>query len=254
MATVTVCLHNKYGFCKHGEKCWKQHVEEICKNKACNTNECQKRHPRICRYYSVFKRCKFGEYCAFDHDVPLDPILEEIKVMNDRMKALEKQIIDKNDEIKAVMENLEKALCFMNPRPEVLTTSNNCSVSLPRSLSTQSSITMVNINRPSDSIPTVKSNESNIPQLDGQIISPSIIHQVNCENCGKTFESEEILKTHTDEHEWGCDDCQLCFRNKQSADLHELEYHGDSPDSLAYIHNHIPEETKRLYAAGHRQR
>ena len=143
----------------------------------------------------------------------------------------------------------------MDPGPEVLTSSSKCNVSLPHSFSTtQSSFTMVKINPPSDCIATDKSSESNIPQLDGQILYPSTIYQVNCENFGKTFESEEILKTHTDEHEWGCDDCQLCFRNKQSADLHELEHHGDSPDSLAYICNHIPEETKRLYAAGHRQR
>ena len=107
-----------------GKNMWKKSA----KIKLAIQMNAKKRHPRICRYYSVFKRCKFGEYCAFDHDVPLDPILEEIKVMNDRMKALEKQIIDKNYEINAVMENLEKALCFMNPRPEVLTTSNNCRV------------------------------------------------------------------------------------------------------------------------------
>ena len=63
-----------------------------------------------------------------------------------------------------------------------------------------------------------------------------------------------MLKRHVDEHELGCDDCQLCFRNKKSADLHELEHHGDSPDSINYINRYIPEETKRLFAAGHRQR
>ena len=74
-----------------------------------------KRHPRVCRYFRAYVRCKFGEYCAFDHNAPIDPILEEIKVMNDRMKALEKQVIDKNDEIKALMKNLEKALCSLKP-------------------------------------------------------------------------------------------------------------------------------------------
>ena len=33
MAAITVCLHNKYGFCKHGEKCWKQHWKKSAKIK-----------------------------------------------------------------------------------------------------------------------------------------------------------------------------------------------------------------------------
>ena len=54
--------------------------------------------------------------------------------------------------------------------------------------------------------------------------------------------------------EWGCEDCLLCFTTKYSADLHELEHHADAPDSIAYIRDYIPETTKKMFAAGHRQR
>ena len=54
-------------------------------------NKCRKRHPRPCRYFSAFQRCKFGEYCAFNHELTIDPILQQIKVMNERMEALKKQ-------------------------------------------------------------------------------------------------------------------------------------------------------------------
>ena len=103
MTADEFCKHNKFGFCKHGEKCRKQHVEELCKNKECEINQCRKRHPRPCRYFSAFQRCKFGEYCAFKHELTIDPILEQIKVMNKKMEALEKQVVEKNEEIKAIV-------------------------------------------------------------------------------------------------------------------------------------------------------
>ena len=46
MAADSICLHNKFGFCKHGERCRNQHVQEICENKECRVSECRKRHPR----------------------------------------------------------------------------------------------------------------------------------------------------------------------------------------------------------------
>ena len=65
-------------------------------------------------------------------------------------------------------------------------------------------------------------------------------------------ETDEQLQNHVQEHEWGCDDCKLCCTSKYFADLHELEHHGDTLDSIRYIRDDIPESTKRLFAAGHR--
>ena len=245
MAADAFCQHNKFGFCKHGEKCWKKHVEEICKNENCDINQCRKRHPQLCRYFSVYKRCKFGQYCAFSHEIPIDPIFEEIKALNEKMESLEKQ----NREIKDVLGTLEKALqSKIPPEPEVAPI-NNSSMNLPCSnMPTQTILTTVTTN---PSSPAITSHETHdyIPQLDGPIHS-----KFECENCGKNFENEEELKTHTDQHEWGCEDCNVCFTTKYSADLHELEHHADSPDSISYIRDYIPESTKRMFAAGHRQR
>ena len=60
------------------------------------------------------------------------------------------------------------------------------------------------------------SKENLIPQLDGN-------GQVECENCERNFKTEEELKKHMEEHEWGCDDCRLCLTSKYFADLHELK-------------------------------
>ena len=74
MAATSIFLPNKYGFCKHTKK----HVEKICNEEECNVDECEKGHPRGCRYFRTYKRCKFGDYCAFDHSIPIDPVLEEL--------------------------------------------------------------------------------------------------------------------------------------------------------------------------------
>ena len=116
---------------------------------------------------------------------------------------------------------------------------------------------MVTVN-PSNTISGLSSSSRDeIPQLDGQLgasRSPAFSSQIRCENCGKTFETVATLQNHTDQHDWGCDECQLCFTTKYLVDLHELEHHGHHPDSIAYIRDHIPETTKRLFEAGHRQR
>ena len=92
MSSQIFCLHYKFGFCKHGDRCWKKHIDEKCENQECDGSSCDKRHPRPCKYYRLYKRCKFGDYCAFDHFVPMDPVLEELKLVKTKLLAVEKEI------------------------------------------------------------------------------------------------------------------------------------------------------------------
>ena len=109
MSTNEVCNHNKYGFCKHGDRCWKKHINEICENKSCRGgNECSKRHPRKCKFFRDYRRCKFGEYCAFDHSEPFDAAEEELKLLKQKLDDIEKIIEVKNAEMKAMLEKLDK--------------------------------------------------------------------------------------------------------------------------------------------------
>ena len=66
MATQNVCKWNKYGYCKHGDMCKKLHVNDICENSSCKIMCCLKRHPKPCKFYAIYKRCKFDP-CAFLH-------------------------------------------------------------------------------------------------------------------------------------------------------------------------------------------
>ena len=63
-----VCQHFKYGFCKYQEKCRQKHTSEICLKKDCEIDKCSQRHPRVCKYYREYKRCKFGSFCAYRHE------------------------------------------------------------------------------------------------------------------------------------------------------------------------------------------
>ena len=66
--TATTCLHFKFGYCRYQSTCCLTHVREICQNEACEIKECDKRHPRLCRYWHDYGRCKFSEYCAYRHE------------------------------------------------------------------------------------------------------------------------------------------------------------------------------------------
>ena len=244
MSTDEVCSHNKYGFCKHGDRCWKKHINEICQSKSCQGgNECSKRHPRKCKFFRDYQRCKFGEYCAFDHSEPIDAAEEELKLLKQKLDDLEKTIEVKNAEIKAILvklDGIETNMADLNNEHSKLKIKLSSSCQTPR----PSSVSVISTN---NSLNTM--NEENfIPQLDGcQSMQMHI-----CENCETTFETDEQLEKHMQEHEWGCDDCKLCCTSKYFVDLHELEHHGDTPDSIRYIRDDIPESTKKLFAAGHR--
>ena len=67
--------------------------------------------------------------------------------------------------------------------------------------------------------------------------------EVKCEYCSKTFQTNEMLKKHNEENQFGCDDCFICFETQFHADLHEL---GKHPDSV-YAAKYIPNSTKQLF-------
>ena len=67
MTQETVCLFNKFGHCKFSTRCRQFHLNEICENELCESQNCLKRHPRVCRFYNQYQRCKFGEFCSYLH-------------------------------------------------------------------------------------------------------------------------------------------------------------------------------------------
>ena len=237
VTSENLCKFNQTGFCKHAAQCKRKHVNEICQDQSCNLSTCLMRHPRICKFFFSYGRCKFGEFCAYLHRQFSESIDVKLRNLEEQLKA----------EIVNLKKEIETIKTIVKAKSRIL------------SSQTQSNMTITNVNmHPSNSsqVESLQSSfEQNIPQLDGAVETlpqPAPNHQ--CENCGVIFEAENALKEHIDDHEWGCDDCSLCLTSKYLADLHEIEYHGFEPDSILYIQNHVPESTKKQYEAGHRQR
>ena len=81
----SVCFFNKYGFCKFRSTCRKYHNMEICLKNGCEVIKCSLRHPKICRFFRDYNRCKFGEWCCFRH---VHKNIESNKEIIDRINNL----------------------------------------------------------------------------------------------------------------------------------------------------------------------
>ena len=106
MNPENVCVNFKYGYCKFGLRCRQRHVNIKCDIQECDSRNCERRHPYECRFYRKFKRCKFGDYCMYDHIDHIDPISEELKVMRAKLDVIEKELGKNSKEIKQVLERI----------------------------------------------------------------------------------------------------------------------------------------------------
>ena len=70
---LAICQHHKFGYCKFRELCRHRHINDMCEDSECEVQFCIRRHPKRCRFYDQYKRCKFGDFCSFVHDDSLVP-------------------------------------------------------------------------------------------------------------------------------------------------------------------------------------
>ena len=87
--TKNVCRKFKFGHCKYGVTCKYNHIKEVCKAKNCNISDCEKRHPRICKFIAFYGRCKFMTYCDYSHEKQND-----VKENSDKIIKLEKKLFN----------------------------------------------------------------------------------------------------------------------------------------------------------------
>ena len=108
-----ICNHDKYGYCKFTQVCRKYHVQEICLENKCEHQNCLKRHPKNCRFFSIYQRCKFGEYCAFKHSEneqrkEIDELKDKVKHLEDKDSDKSKDILELNDRIEMLYATVEQ--------------------------------------------------------------------------------------------------------------------------------------------------
>ena len=121
-----VCRHFKYGFCKFKDEC-----KDLF---ACKAKVCNKRHPKVCKRFSLERFCKFGSNCVYLHlidtSVQLHKQLNEfdikrsknelqIKVLEDEVNTLKSQInqlatlyTDLSDKFDEFTKNRDPSLLF----------------------------------------------------------------------------------------------------------------------------------------------
>ena len=104
---LVVCKHYQTGYCKFGVFCRKQHVTEMCLQEQCDKIKCDKRHPNICKYFSINQFCKFGEICSYKHITSKnisDTAGLEIKIghLEDSLKSMAAQITHLETKIAAL--------------------------------------------------------------------------------------------------------------------------------------------------------
>ena len=238
MAGPVTCSFHQFGHCRFGDHCRKSHTKETCTNLPCTTIvSCTKRHPRLCKYFALSGQCKFNQECSFLHMASPKEVEQkrELKKLSDEVESLRKQVVA----LKSVVESFTSH--DPNPAP-VPFQSQASATALPISVSR--SIIVTTVESTLDS-----SIENSLPQIDGAMNSPTNSFPVNsaplpqCDTCHAIFESVEDFKEH-DTAQFCCDDCGICYRTQEAADLHTLELHPDTH----YARTYIPLSTKVLFA------
>ena len=101
-----VCRYFKFGYCKFGEKCRNLHIEEKCCDNQCEIVNCDKRHPKPCNFYRDYGRCKYLQYCKYEHVQQGNNIItEEYKIKIDN---LEKIVVEKDSLIRKLIKETEE--------------------------------------------------------------------------------------------------------------------------------------------------
>ena len=104
MSLENVCYHNKFGFCKFGEKCFRHHENKMCESEKYSIQNCPLRHPQYCRYIGKFRYCKFGTYCRYRHD----STRSERRITSETDKAYDDDLDDLNNRLKVCKAKIEE--------------------------------------------------------------------------------------------------------------------------------------------------
>ena len=100
-----ICLFFKFGYCKFKAKCKKKHVTQVCDDEKCSQTQCEKRHPRLCKFFSNYGTCKLGNDCAYKHGKS-----KEYENLEKKMNEVLEKSREKDELIKDLIEDVKKLL------------------------------------------------------------------------------------------------------------------------------------------------
>ena len=246
MAAPTLCLYNKFGYCKFSERCRKHHVNEICENTSCSISECRQRHPKICRYFDNYGRCKFFP-CAFKHETRNSIIVNEERTFSENYKFIENEIKEKSrmiDELSTKICSLETKISDLENKIGTLSTIEEKIKEFDerfvkicegldktmeffgdrfKDFAVDIDDLAVELN---DDIGNLTVENVDVP-LDQTFKNPFLAFK--CDICDFSAKSERGLKTHKTRKHINCNWCDLICKDeselkKHKMDKHSLEY------------------------------
>ena len=207
---TAICRHFKFGFCRYKEHCRKRHISETCADESCEIEKCTKRHPKMCRYYETYKRCKFTEYCLYSHKSQqvkeIDDLKIELKAVHDKLTALEKNVQTTNAiliEKDEAIENLKVEVSNMKKTPVPKNTellgpildAVNSSIQQNVVAALEPIINNQNLSesRVNNQLSVLETHVATLSQVLNQ---NRIDQEFKCDLCGRTFKNQQSLQNH----------------------------------------------------------
>ena len=212
MATQNVCRYFKFGHCKFNDRCRLLHIKEECENPYCDIRLCNLRHPKTCKFFNEYNRCKFSDYCSYKHKVNINKmspvemkeILEKLESMNktiqdkdkvinelvEKVKILEEKIFGRDNEPKNCLEETEMDSTFFNP--SVGFNCEKCDF-----IAKSKGGLKVHVKAKHTEIKEMKDQSSEILNLENNdLCENEIENPLKCNECEYVAQTNEDLNTH----------------------------------------------------------
>ena len=101
------CRYYNIGYCKFlKSKCRFFHPEEQCDDGSCDSKDCKKRHPKICRYQNKQSKCRFNDKCLYRHYIHNNDN-ESLLINDSKIQELENVVRSKEDDINRLQLSIE---------------------------------------------------------------------------------------------------------------------------------------------------
>lgn len=257
----SICRRNKYGYCKHGDKCHFKHEKQICIQSNCTVFSCKYRHPRLCKWFEEYGRCKFSTFCKFrhekfesienlaikikEHEVKLSDINKKLETIEKEEQNIQKTIDEYEVRVEKRFQELEKKISLfeklLKERDGKISTLESCLKEINMILEKESKSKGSKTINNSKQIFKCEFCEFSTNSKNGLKTHKARKHTnysegtqiIKCEFCDEEFKLEKELKEHmishsyreSDDLKYKCDECEFWGPNEFSMKTHFKRLH-----------------------------
>ena len=221
---------NKFGFYKYNEHCRKQHVNETCEKQSCEVLSCILRHPKECRYFQDFNRCKFSEWCRFKHS------------KKDGESDWEK-LRNENKDIKCKLERMEEQFKDIHTMDDIIHNLNQKFIEMEENMKVKDDL----IN---DLVLRIKvvEQKQNSSEEEAEKENLDVEKRSECETSVSERKTNDSASDIQDEKVFECDICTYKTKSENGIKIHKAKKHTNTckccnrtfTDQVDYS-NHITE-------------